>query len=276
MAKLSAKDRAALPDSAFAYVDSRGRRRLPIHDAAHVRNALARFEQTGFEDEAARDRARTRLLQAAKRFGIVPLGFMASQLRAERVLAGRGVDAATLPSGTATFLLADIEHSTALLQRLGDAYTGVLRTVRRLMREGVRGAGGREVDARADEFFAVFERPQAGLEAGVAVHRAMERRRWPEEVDVRVRIGLHTGEATLTDQGYVGLAIHTAARVCFAGHGGQVLVTDATREAIGGSMPEGVGLRRLGRHRLRGLPAATLLYQVEADGLRADFPAPRI
>src|ERR671910_2397976 len=110
MATLSAKERAQLPDSAFAYIDSSGKRRLPIHDPAHVRNALARFGQVAFEDEAARDRARSRLLRAAKKHGIMPIGFISSQLRPER----------KLPTGSVTFLLADMEGSTQLLARLGE------------------------------------------------------------------------------------------------------------------------------------------------------------
>src|SRR5215210_1669150 len=116
MPRLGARERAKLPDSAFAYIDSRGRRRLPIHDAAHVRNALARFGQVAFEDEAARDRARSRLLRAAKKHGIMPIGFISAQLKPVR----------RLPTGHLTFLLTDIEGSTELLARLGDGYAAVL------------------------------------------------------------------------------------------------------------------------------------------------------
>src|SRR5918999_842347 len=115
MPPLRAKERAQLPDSAFAYIDSSGRRRLPIHDASHVRNALARFSQVAFEDDDARDRARSRLLRAAKKHGIMPIGFISAQLRPRR----------TLPSGDITFLLTDIERSTELLARLGDDYAPV-------------------------------------------------------------------------------------------------------------------------------------------------------
>src|SRR6187200_3699722 len=108
MAKLSARERANLPDRAFAYIDSDGRRRLPIKDEAHVRNALARFGRVAFEDDAARDRARQRLLNAAKRFGIMPVGFIDREIR--------GKSSIVLPTGAVTFLLTDIEGSTALLQ----------------------------------------------------------------------------------------------------------------------------------------------------------------
>src|SRR3989454_8722002 len=110
LAELDASTRARLRDSSFAYVDSQGRRRLPINDASHVRNALARFDQTTFENDAARERARQRLLRAAKRYGIVPIGFFDGQLRKERLEAqikARAVDVASLPRGTVTFLLTD-------------------------------------------------------------------------------------------------------------------------------------------------------------------------
>ena len=169
MPPLSAKERAQLPDSAFAYIDSRGRRRLPIHDAAHVRNALARFSQVAFEDEGARDRARTRLLRAAMKHGIMPIGFVSAQLQPQR----------KLPTGHITFLLTDLEGSTELLGRLDDRYAALLADVRRLVRAAVRSAGGREVDARGDDLFAVFERAPAALEAALAIQRAMHAGAWP-------------------------------------------------------------------------------------------------
>src|SRR5262245_6069787 len=109
MATLSAKDCARLPDRAFAYIGSRGQRRLPIHDAAHVRSALSRFGQVAFEDDAARDRARNRLLNAAKKHGIMPIGFVSAQLQPDK----------RLPAGQVTLLLADIEGANGMLQRLG-------------------------------------------------------------------------------------------------------------------------------------------------------------
>src|SRR5437763_13027892 len=199
MPPLGAKERAKLPDSAFAYVDSRGRRRLPIHDAAHVRNALARFSQVAFEDEGARDKARTRLLRAAKKHGIVPIGFVSAQLEPQR----------KLPKGHVTFLLTDLEGSTELLGRLDDdRYASVLAEVRRLVRAAVRSAGGREVSARGDDVFTVFERAPAALEAALAIQRGMHARAWPGGIDVRLRIGIHRGRPALTDTGYVGLSVH--------------------------------------------------------------------
>ena len=384
MGKLSAKERARLPDSAFAYIDASGRRRLPIHDEAHVRNALARFERVSFEDDGARERARKRLLNAAKKYGIVPVGFITGQLRtearhaaagrlvielgrmsapgeleqqlrsalrdpdlavlhwsdgagsyldgagkpaplppegeqravtylerggrpmtavvhdpaalddpdlAETVLAAvrfvidkerlegeveaRSADVETLPTGFVTFLLTDIERSTALLRQLGDGYAEVLNDARSVIRHAVLQAGGREVDARADEFFAVFERPLSAIEAAIRMQRTLTDWRWPDDLECRVRAGIHSGRPTLTDTGYIGLSVHTAARVCSAGHGGQIVVSDETKVAIEDDLPADISLRSLGRHHLPGLAGAQALYQVEANGLLAEFPSLR-
>ena len=270
MPTLSATARARLPDSLFAYVDSQGRRRLPINDASHVRNALARFDQVDFEDDAARERARERLLRAAKKYGIVPLGFFDGQLRK----AG-AANVRSLPRGTVTFLLTDIEGSTRLLQRLGDGYTGLLRDVRGAIRTSVRAASGYEVDARADEFFAVFRRPTHALDAALAIQRALRDKTWSHKADVRVRIGMHTGRPTLTDTGYVGIAVHIAARICYASHGGQILLSSAARESFSERLAEGLSFRSLGRFSLHGLAEPEALFQVNASDLRAKFPRPR-
>jgi class 3 adenylate cyclase len=262
---LRAKDRAELPDSAFAYIDSGGKRRLPIHDAAHVRNALARFGQVAFEDEAARDRARTRLLRAAQKHGIVPVGFISAQLQPQR----------KLPKGQVTFLLTDIERSTELLAHLEDRYASLLTDVRRLTRAAVRQARGHEVSARGDDVFAVFEQAPAALEAALALQRAMGTNAWPDGLDVRVRIGLHRGRPSLTETGYVGLSVHAAARICYAAHGGQILVSSAVRSALG-ALPGGVGLKSLGAWRFQGLREPEELYQVQAPDLDADFPPLRL
>jgi class 3 adenylate cyclase len=258
VAQLSSRERAALPDRAFAYIDSDGKRRLPIHDASHVRNALARFSQVAFESEEARDRARTRLLRAAKKHGIMPIGFLNAQLRAKR----------KLPTGQVTFLLTDLEGSTDLLARLGDEYGPLLADVRRLVRSVVRSASGHEVDARGDDLFAVFEQAPAALEAALAIQREMQAVEWPGGGDVRLRIGLHRGRPTLTETGYVGLSVHTVARICFAGHGGQVLLSATVREALS----DEIGLTKLGAFRFQGLPEPVTLFQAEVAGLPADFP----
>ena len=262
MPPLRAKERAQLPDSAFAYIDSKGRRRLPIHDASHVRNALARFGQVAFEDEAARDRARSRLLRAAKKHGIMPIGFISSQLQAQR----------KLPTGTITFLLTDIEGSTELLARLDDDYAALLSEIRRLVRTSVRGAGGHEVSARGDDVFAVFEEAPGAVEAALAIQSAMREREWPGGGEVRLRIGLHRGRPELSDTGYVGLSVHAAARICFAAHGAQIVLSAAVRSAVLDTLPDGVTLADLGAWRFRGLPEPIPMFQVNAPGLPQDFP----
>jgi class 3 adenylate cyclase len=279
MSQLTAKTRAQLRNAAFAYVDAKGRRRLPIHDEAHVRNALARFNQTRFEDDAAREQARKRLLSAAKKYGIVPIGFITGQLATER-LEGESTARARvvrgLPRGQVTFLLADIEDSTGLLRLLEDRYANLLDDVRRLLRRAVQRSGGKEVDIRADELFAVFKRPSSALAAALAIQRRLGSQSWPAGAKVRLRIGIHTGHPTLTDGGYVGLAVHTAARICSAGHGGQILLSGDAVQAVEKTAPRNVSFRDLGAHRLQGLPNPQPLFQLEAPDLSGTFPAPRI
>ena len=265
MPSLGARDRAALPNSAFAYIDSKGRRVLPIHDEAHVRNALARFSRVSFEDEGSRDRARMRLLKAAQRHGIMPLGFVGAQLRPEQ----------KLPRGQVTFLLTDIEGSTDVIHRLGDGYGPVLSELRRLLRAAVQRAGGREVDARGDELFAAFERAASAVDAAVAIQRGVRGHAWADGIDIRVRIGIHTGRPTLTETGYVGLAVHTVARVCTSAHGGQIVISSAGRDALGSTLPDGIALEGLGTFRLSGLRESMELLQVRASDLRDDFPPVR-
>ncbi len=262
MPPLRARERAQLPDSAFAYIDSNGKRRLPIHDASHVRNALSRFSQVAFEDDDARDRARSRLLRAAQKHGIMPIGFISSQLQPQR----------KLPKGNVTFLLTDIEGSTELLGRLGDGYAPVLAQIRRLVRGEVRRAGGHEVSARGDDVFAVFEDAPASVRSALGIQRAMDAHAWPQGSAVRLRIGLHRGRPELTDTGYVGLSVHAAARICFAAHGGQIILSSAVRGAVSKSLPEGVALSSLGTWRFRGLAEPFEIFQVEAVDLISDFP----
>jgi class 3 adenylate cyclase len=267
VARLTDRERAKLPDRAFAYVDASGKRRLPIHDEAHVRNALARFSQVRFESDNDRDRARQRLLEAAKKHGIMPVGFVTSQLRAQRSIP-------RLPTGAVTFLLTDIEASTALLRHLGAGYSGLLQNVRRLIDESVTRASGHKVDAHGDEYFGVFPTPEDAVAAAVTMQRAMAAYAWPEGTAVRVRSAIHSGRPELTDSGYVGISVHTVARICAAAHGGQVIVSGQTAAAL--VLAEGVTLLDLGSHRFAGLSGAELLFQVVAEGLLADFPPLRI
>ena len=252
--QLSAARRRALADRSFAYVDAKGRRRLPIHDEPHVRNALARFNQVQFENEAARDRARGRLLRAARKYGIVPVGFMEGQLR--------GAPAPALPTGTVTFMMADIVDSTGLIHALGDGYAAVLTDLRRLIRGAVQRAGGHEVDARADEYFAVFKRAPSALMAALAVQRVVAEHAWPAGGSVEVRIGLHSGRPTLSDAGYVGLAVHATNRISRLAGRRQIILSSATRSAIGEELPTEIMLVELGPRELRGVREALVLYEV--------------
>jgi len=262
MARLTPSARAKLPDSAFAYIDASGARRLPINDAAHVRAALARFNQVSFEDEAARDRARLRLLRAAQKHGVAPIGFISAQLQPQR----------RLPTGRVTFLLTDIEGSSTLVAELGDEYAAVVAAVRRIMRRELRRLGGHEIDARGDEFFGVFAQAPPALAAAIAIRQALA----ADTPHVRVRMGLHTGRPTLTDTGYVGLAVHATARICYCAHGGQIVLSAPTRAALMDELADGVTLRELGRWRFQGLREPEELFQVDDDEfppLRAAEPA---
>ena len=209
MATLGSAQRAKLPDSAFAYIDAQGKRRLPIYDESHVRNTLARFNQVAFDDEEARDRARTRLLKAAKKYGIVPVGFISGQLRSVREL-GRAGEPVQLPSGFVTMLMTDIEGSTALVEQLEDRYRALIDEVRTILRSTATNADGRVVETRADEFFAVFESPAAALTTAMLIQNELRTRSWADNLEVRVRVGIHCGYPTLNDANYIGLPVHIA------------------------------------------------------------------
>jgi class 3 adenylate cyclase len=270
MARLDAAQRANLPDSAFAYIDSRGKRRLPIYDESHVRNALARFNQVVFDDEDALDRARKRLLKAAKKYGIVPVGFIDGQLRLAR---GRDAGApGRLPSGFLTMLMTDIEGSTGLVHQLGDRYEQLLSDLRALLRTSVKTMGGHVVEARADEFFAVFEDPIAAIDSAVDVQRKLGNTSWVDALTVRVRLGIHSGYPKLADANYIGMPVHLAARICAAAHGGQILVSDGTKQALKASTIDRFRFKSLGRYRLRSIPDELSLFQVTAEGLLRRFP----
>ncbi len=269
MAKLSAADRKRLPDRAFAYVDRAGVRRLPIMDAAHVRNALARFGQVEFEDEQARAQAHDRLLRAAKRFKIVPIGFISSEIESARAAVP---DAAVLPTGFVTMLMTDIEGSSSLLAVLGDGYADLLADVREIQRSAVLAVGGCAVEARADEFFAAFESPAAAVTAAIDAHHRLAAASISGHHQVRIRTGIHAGYPKLAEPNYVGMAVHATARICDVAHGGQIVVSEDLTTALTGMRPSGVRFRKLGVQRLRGIPGNMLLSQVMSPGLPTKFP----
>jgi predicted ATPase/class 3 adenylate cyclase len=180
-----------------------------------------------------------------------------------------------LPIGTVTFLFTDIEGSTRLLQRLGDRYQEVVDGHGGILREAIASGGGTEVQTEGDSFFAVFPTPVGALAAAVQAQQALASHGWPEAHSVRVRMGLHTGNGVLGGDNYIGLDVHLAARIAAAGHGGQVVLSDATRKFVEHTLPDGVSLRDLGRHRLKDIERPEHLYDLVIAGLPADFRAVR-
>ena len=180
-----------------------------------------------------------------------------------------------LPIGTVTFLFTDIEGSTRLLQQLGDGYPELLSEHHRLLREAVDKAGGAAFGSEGDALFAAFASAPSALAASVAAQRALSAQQWPGGASVRVRMGLHTGEGVVRDGTYVGLDVHRAARIAAVGHGGQVLLSDTTRALVENSLPPGVELRDLSRHRLKDLAQPEHIFETVIAGLPSQFPALR-
>jgi predicted ATPase/class 3 adenylate cyclase len=179
----------------------------------------------------------------------------------------------SLPTGTVSLLSTDIEGSTRLLQSLGERYAEALAEHRRLLRAAFREHRGCEVDTQGDAFLYAFPRAHDAVAGAVAAQRALASHIWPEGLPVRVRMGIHTGEPTATGEGYVGIDVHRAARVMSAGHGGQVLLTQSTRDLLSEELSDAVSLRDLGEHRLKDLTHGQRLYQLLIPGLENDFPA---
>jgi predicted ATPase/class 3 adenylate cyclase/DNA-binding CsgD family transcriptional regulator len=177
-----------------------------------------------------------------------------------------------LPTGTVTLLFTDIEGSTHLLQQLGDRYTSVLAECRLLLRTAFQEWNGHEVDTQGDAFFVAFARATNAVLAAVDAQRALARHSWPQGVTVRVRMGIHTGEPSLTSEGYVGLDVHRAARIMSAAHGGQVLLSQTTYNLVEQDLPDDVGLRDLGEHRLKDLGRPKRLFQLVISDMLANFP----
>jgi RimJ/RimL family protein N-acetyltransferase/class 3 adenylate cyclase len=183
-------------------------------------------------------------------------------------LYGNGV---TLPGGTVTFLFTDIEGSTRLLQELGDHYGTVVADHRRLLRDVFAAAEGLEVDTQGDAFFYSFARARDAVRAAVEGQRKLAGHTWPRGAEVRVRMGLHTGEPTVGEEGYVGMDVVRAARICSAGHGGQILASETTRALVGNDLPEGVSVRDLGRQHLKDVQYEHV-YELSLEEERHEFP----
>jgi len=172
---------------------------------------------------------------------------------------------------TLTFLFSDIEGSTALVRKLHTSYGTVFEDHKRLLRDAWEACGGRELDAEGDSFFVAFRRPRHAVDAAVAAQRALAAHGWPDDAEVRVRIGVHTGEATPAGDHYVGLAVHRAARICDAGHGGQVLLSETTRSLLEDE-EHSLEFQDLGPHQLKDFDRPVRIYQLAIEGLPDEFP----
>ena len=181
----------------------------------------------------------------------------------------------TLPTGTVTFLFTDIEGSTRLMQEVGERYVKAQTDHHAILRAAFQGKRGRELRTEGDSFFCVFESAVDGCEAAADAQRNFAKHEWPEGVALRVRMGLHTGEAPLVGEEYIGLDVHHAARVSSSAHGGQVVVSQTTRALVDEHLPVGLSLRDLGTHRLKDLARPERLYQLVIDGAPDRFPALR-
>jgi class 3 adenylate cyclase len=187
-----------------------------------------------------------------------------------------GMASAQLPIGTVTFLFSDIEESTGLLRQVGDDTFASIRGIhRRLMREAVLAHEGAEIETTGDGFFIAFGSARSAVRAAVAAQLALAGFEWPTEGHVRVRMGLHTAEPHLSEEGYVGVGVHRAARICEAARGGQILVSNATAGIIEDAELSEVEFLDLGEHRLRGLPRSQRLFQLSVLTLPSTFDPPR-
>jgi class 3 adenylate cyclase len=171
-----------------------------------------------------------------------------------------------LPSGTVTFVFSDIEGSTALLKALGDRYGEVLSTHRRMMRDCFNAAGGVEIDTQGDAFFFAFPRARDAVSAAVEAQRLHAQHAWPDGHAVRVRMGLHTGEPAVGSEGYLGIDVVRAARLCTVGQGGQVLLSETTRALVGSTLPEGVSVHTLGERHLKDIDEPERVFELDIEG----------
>ena len=172
-----------------------------------------------------------------------------------------------LPEGTVTFAFTDIEDSTELLKRLDDGYRDMLTTHRQIVRDTFAARDGIEIDTQGDAFFFVFPRARDAVAAAVEAQRAHAAATWPDGVEVRVRMGLHTGEPAVHEDGYVGLDVVRAARICTVGRGGQILLSETTRALLGSGLPEGVSVFPLGQRHLRGIDEPERVFEIAIDDL---------
>jgi predicted ATPase/class 3 adenylate cyclase len=177
-----------------------------------------------------------------------------------------------LPEGTVTFLFTDIEGSTQLLEHLGNQYEALISGHHTIVRKALASWNGREIDTQGDAFFAVFPKATEAVNAVVEIQRELNKQAWPEDTQVRVRMGLHTGEPWSVEEGYMGMDVHRAARIGHAGHGSQVLLSETTTALVQDDLQEGVSLIDLGRHQLKDMPRPESINQLVIKGLPSIFP----
>jgi class 3 adenylate cyclase len=180
----------------------------------------------------------------------------------------------SLPSGTVTFVFSDIEGSTALLKRLGDRYGELIAEHRRIVRDALGAHDGVEIDTQGDSFFYAFARARDAVAGAVAVQRAHAEREWPGGEQVRVRMGLHTGEPAVGAEGYLGVDVVRAARLASTGRGGNVLLSETTRALLGSSLPDGVSVHALGERQLKDIDEPERIYELEIEGVEQPEPEP--
>lgn len=178
-----------------------------------------------------------------------------------------------MPQGTVTFAFTDVEGSTALLKRLGDGYADVIGAHRRLVRDTFTARDGVEIDTQGDAFFFAFVRARDAVAAAAEVQRAHAAHSWPEGAEVLMRVGLHTGEPTLGEEGYLGLDVVRAARLCGVCRGGQVLLSETTRALVGSTLPPGVALFPIGERHLKDIDEPERVYELEIEGVEQGLEA---
>lgn len=256
-----------------AYLDAAGHRIEPM---ASAERAITVVERDGdplcvieYDAALSEDPELIAAVAAALRLAV-------DRNRLETMVRAQVGESRSLPRGRVTLLYADIQGSTGLLERLGSRYGDLLAETRRIQRAVVREHGGREVDSRADEFFAVFPAGTSPAAAALEVDRRLRDHAWPDDVVVLVRIGLHSGEPEVGDEGYVGMDVHHMARLGSAGHGGQILVSASARDVIAADLPADARLLDLGAYELRGIPGRHEIRQLVVPDLPAEFPPLRL
>ncbi len=175
-------------------------------------------------------------------------------------------------SGTVTFLFTDIEGSTKLLHRLGDKYEKILREHHRILRITTNKFGGKEQDNAGDGFFFSFDKAGSAVQSASEIQKLISNQNWGDGIQLKVRMGIHTGEVIKNESGYVGIEVHRASRISAAGHGGQVLLSESTKVLISNDLPEGIKIFELGDFKLKDFEKPEKIFQLEIEGLQNSFP----